>query len=312
MKTAITAIATILLVTSTASFAYAEVPAWVKNNAGWWADGTISDTEFLTGIEFLIKDGIIAVPPTNVSSEASDGVPAWVKNNAGWWADGIISDGEFVNGIQHLMMTGLISVTFNEEPQQMTSESKNNDSKLAELEAELEKCSEIVKAYKRIDCQKPIEKAIKLHNYQTNAEKFVVGPIAYYWFGMNSEGNGFEISPTGQPILNIRMLAENTSSDSTHNVSASDSNTVGIVGLEAPFYSPNNFSAKAGQTISFDNIDANFHTVTSGNAASGPDGKFDSGLLSAGDKYTLTLDKPGEYDYFCTIHTNMVGTITVS
>jgi enamine deaminase RidA (YjgF/YER057c/UK114 family) len=111
------------------------------------------------------------------------------------------------------MMTGLISVTFNEESQQMIPESQNNDSKLAELEAELEKCSEIVTAYKRIDCQKPIEKAIKLHNYQTNAEKFIIGPITYYWFGMNSEGNGFEISSTGQPILTIRMLAENTSSE---------------------------------------------------------------------------------------------------
>jgi len=47
MKTAITAIATILLVTSTASFAYAEVPSWVKSNAGWWADGTISESDFL-------------------------------------------------------------------------------------------------------------------------------------------------------------------------------------------------------------------------------------------------------------------------
>ncbi|MCV0409350.1 peptidase [Nitrosopumilus sp.] len=213
MKTTITAIAAILLVTSATSFAYAEVPSWVKNNAGWWADGTVSDTEFLTGIEFLIKDGIIAVPPTNVSSEKSDGVPAWVKNNAGWWAEGIISDDEFVNGIQHLMMTGLISVVNNEEPQQITSESQNNDSKLAELEAELEKCSEIVKSYKRIDCQKPIEKAIMLYKYQMNAEKFIVGPITYYWFGINSEGNGFEISPTGQPILSIRMLAENTSSE---------------------------------------------------------------------------------------------------
>jgi hypothetical protein len=41
-----------------------KVPSWVKNNAGWWADGTISETEFLSGIEFLINDGIISVPPT--------------------------------------------------------------------------------------------------------------------------------------------------------------------------------------------------------------------------------------------------------
>ena len=215
MKTAITAIAAILLIASTASYAYAEVPTWVKNNAGWWADGTISDSDFLSGVEFLIKDGIIVVPPTTVSSETSDDtVPTWVKNNAGWWADGTISDSDFVNGIQHLMTIGIISVALNNEPQQMTStESGKTDSKLAELEAELEKCSEITKAYKRIDCEKPIEKAITLHNYQMNAQKFEVGPIIYYWFGIGSEGNEFEITSTNQPLLSIRMLAENTSSD---------------------------------------------------------------------------------------------------
>ncbi|MFB5625319.1 MAG: peptidase, partial [Nitrosopumilus sp.] len=189
-------------------------PAWVKNNAGWWAEGTISETEFLSGIEFLIKDGIISVPPTTVSAESSEGVPAWVKNNAGWWAEGTISDGEFVNGIQHLMKTGLISVIVNEKPEEMISpEPQNTDSKLAALEAELEACSEIVKAYKRIDCQKPIEKEIALYNYKMNAKSFEVGPITYYWNGVGSEGNEFQISPTGQAILSIRMLAENTSSE---------------------------------------------------------------------------------------------------
>ena len=212
MKTVIATIAAILLVTSTASFAYAEVPSWVKSNAGWWADGTISESDFLSGIEFLIKDGIISVSPTSVSSETSDEVPSWVKSNAGWWADGTISDGEFVNGIQHLMMIGLISVTVSEE-EQTTPEPQNNDSELATLEAELDKCSEIAKAYKRIDCQKPIEKAIALYNYQSGAEKFTVGPIAYYWLGIGSEGNEFEITPTGQPILSVRIMAENTSSE---------------------------------------------------------------------------------------------------
>jgi len=218
MKTimgAISTIALLLVVTSTVPSAYAEVPGWVKNNAGWWADGTISESEFLTGISFLIADGIIDVPPTSVSSETSDSVPSWVKNNAGWWADGTISDGEFVNGIQHLMMTGLVSVIIDEEPEQIASESHNDDSKLAALEAELEKCSEIVKAYMRIDCEKPIDKAIMLYKYQTDSEHFDLGPITYHWFGLGSEGNEFEITSAGQPILSIRMLAENTSSEIT-------------------------------------------------------------------------------------------------
>ena len=35
------------------------VPSWIKNNAKWWADGNISDQNFLDGIEFLIENGII-------------------------------------------------------------------------------------------------------------------------------------------------------------------------------------------------------------------------------------------------------------
>ena len=37
------------------------IPAWIKNNAGWWADGQIDDNTFVQGIQFLIKAGIILV-----------------------------------------------------------------------------------------------------------------------------------------------------------------------------------------------------------------------------------------------------------
>jgi len=37
------------------------IPPWIKNNAGWWADGSIDDTTFLTGIEYLIENEIINV-----------------------------------------------------------------------------------------------------------------------------------------------------------------------------------------------------------------------------------------------------------
>jgi len=38
-----------------------EIPTWIKNNAGWWADGIIDDSTFITGIEFLVKEGLISV-----------------------------------------------------------------------------------------------------------------------------------------------------------------------------------------------------------------------------------------------------------
>jgi len=35
------------------------IPSWIKNNAGWWADGSIDDDSFIQGIQFLIKEGLI-------------------------------------------------------------------------------------------------------------------------------------------------------------------------------------------------------------------------------------------------------------
>jgi len=38
-----------------------KIPSWIKNNAGWWADSTIDDDSFVSGIEYLVNNGIISV-----------------------------------------------------------------------------------------------------------------------------------------------------------------------------------------------------------------------------------------------------------
>ena len=90
----------------------AEVPGWIKNNAGWWAEGQIPDSAFLQGIQFLIKEGIMVIPSTETTetSELQE-VPGWIKNNAEWWADGQIDDSTFVSGIQYLVKVGIIKVS---------------------------------------------------------------------------------------------------------------------------------------------------------------------------------------------------------
>ena len=85
----------------------ATVPDWVKNTAAWWAEGAISETEFVKGVEYLIQQQIIDTDAQTTSSEGTGAsVPDWVKNTAGWWADGSISENEFVNAIEHLVKTG--------------------------------------------------------------------------------------------------------------------------------------------------------------------------------------------------------------
>ena len=101
-----------IIVTPNAFAETANVPAWIKNNAGWWASDQINDSSFLQGIQYLIKERIMVIPSaeTASSSQSEQSVPAWVKNTAGWWADDLISETEFVNSLQYLIKVGIIVV----------------------------------------------------------------------------------------------------------------------------------------------------------------------------------------------------------
>lgn len=87
---------------------FTEIPSWIKNNAGWWCEKSISDDEFLSGIEYLINNGIIALD-TKTQADGKKEIPQWVRNNSCWWKDGSISDSEFVNGIAYLVKNGVIT-----------------------------------------------------------------------------------------------------------------------------------------------------------------------------------------------------------
>ena len=41
------------------------IPSWLKDNAKWWAGGKISDSEYITGIKYLIQHGIMQLEPKN-------------------------------------------------------------------------------------------------------------------------------------------------------------------------------------------------------------------------------------------------------
>ena len=87
-----------------------KVPKWIKNNAKWWADGSIDDNSFVQGIQFMIKNQIINIPNTVSSSTSENEIPSWVKNNAKWWADGLIGEEDFIKGIEFLAKSGIIIV----------------------------------------------------------------------------------------------------------------------------------------------------------------------------------------------------------
>ncbi len=97
----------------------AQIPGWIKNVAGWWAIGDISEHEFLTGIEYLINNNIInlsSVPCFDVvgiddaTANVVKAVPDWVKNNAKWWSEDLIGNTDFYNGLEYLISHKIISI----------------------------------------------------------------------------------------------------------------------------------------------------------------------------------------------------------
>ena len=95
-----------------------QIPGWIKNVASWWANGEISENEFLTGIEYLINNNIISISfiPCSIITEdqnvsSSTGlVPNWVKNNAKWWSEDLIGDTDFINGLDYLIEGQIIKI----------------------------------------------------------------------------------------------------------------------------------------------------------------------------------------------------------
>jgi len=88
-----------------------KIPDWIKSNAGWWADGSIDDNSFVQGIQYLIKEKLMTIPPTEQGTSGSNEIPAWIKQNAKWWADGSIDDNSFVQGIQFLIKAGIMKIS---------------------------------------------------------------------------------------------------------------------------------------------------------------------------------------------------------
>src|ERR671911_731621 len=76
-------------------------------------------------------------------------------------------------------------------------------------------------------------------------------------------------------------------------------------------YQPNPIQVSTGAAVTWTNNDAQPHTATSGENAT-PDQRFDSGIMAPAATFEHTFTEAGEYPYYCLLHPNMVGTVSVS
>jgi len=74
--------------------------------------------------------------------------------------------------------------------------------------------------------------------------------------------------------------------------------------MDGVAYQPATITVKRGAAVSFVNRDPYPHTVTSA-------GNFDSKDIAAGKTWKYTAKKAGRFDYICTLHPNIKGTLVV-
>jgi plastocyanin len=70
-------------------------------------------------------------------------------------------------------------------------------------------------------------------------------------------------------------------------------------------FAPMVMTVKSGATVIWLNSDQEPHTVVSA------DGLFRSGAIDTGESFAFKFEKPGTYQYLCTIHPRMLGTVVV-
>jgi plastocyanin len=83
------------------------------------------------------------------------------------------------------------------------------------------------------------------------------------------------------------------------------SGTAADVTMQNIAFSPQSVTIKAGDTVVWTNKDSVEHDVTAA------DGSFKSGILASGATFSHPFAQAGTYEYSCTLHPGMNGTVIV-
>jgi plastocyanin len=116
---------------------------------------------------------------------------------------------------------------------------------------------------------------------------------------------------TANQTISNQNSTTTTGSQESGSISVSIVPNAATMGNKA--YSPNPIEVMVGGGVTWSNDDSQIHTATSGSVGSADSGSvFDSGILSPDATFDFVFDKAGTYDYYCTLHPQMVGTINIT
>jgi len=123
--------------------------------------------------------------------------------------------------------------------------------------------------------------------------------------GIGLAGLGVYQLSTGSPIF---AFSSSNSGGSTVNVSIPK----GVGSTQGLNYVPASATVAKGGKVTWTNSDPVPHTVTSTGTLPSGASNFDSGNMNQNATYTVTFTVDGTYQYKCTYHPWMHGTVTVT
>ena len=175
-----------------------DIPEWIKNSAGWWAEDKITDIEFIASLQFLIKNNIIKIEDVQRIESNSTVLPVWIKNNAEWWAEDKITDQDFLSGIYYMIENGIIIIEIPEKDEITEEEQLVLDRNLWEYERYIDRVIKTVENDTRyIEYPNPSNDVIK---------KFMRDYVRWNFEQQLQIGNSSFPSPTYTEVDNTYIV----------------------------------------------------------------------------------------------------------
>jgi plastocyanin len=124
--------------------------------------------------------------------------------------------------------------------------------------------------------------------------------------GFIVRGNKSDTSTNNsQTSTNNTQPKSNSTSNSQNSNNQSSANTVSIANMA---FTPPQITVNKGDSVTWTNNDSMTHTVVDDlSNVGGPN----SGDIAPGSSYSFTFTKTGSFQYHCSIHPSMRGTIVV-
>jgi plastocyanin len=126
-----------------------------------------------------------------------------------------------------------------------------------------------------------------------------------------TDDNVTDDNVTDDNVTDDNVTDDNVTDDNVTDDNATDENDTDAdaeltqVEIIEDNFDPETAMVMVGGTVTWTNMDVESHTVTA------EDGMFDSGEIAPGESFSYVFEEAGIFDYYCTIHPEMNGSVIV-